>query len=91
MWISWAMWFAQARVMGDITRYIEDRENVDMSYGWMLLVGLMVNLTIEHFLDEHGWSLNIRTGFAYQQSVDAMIMKKMVKMTTATSKNYETG
>jgi hypothetical protein len=62
-----------------------------MSYGWMLLVGLMVNLTIEHFLDEHGWRLNIRTGFAYQQSVDAMIMKKMVKMTTATSKNYETG
>ena len=66
-WTSFALWFSQAKWMSAITRFIEtDNSEVDMNYGMLLLGGLLVNLMLEHYLDEHTFSSNIQTGFAYQ-------------------------
>lgn len=58
MWTSWLCWFVQPKMMNAITAYIEDRQNTDLSYGFILLSGLLVNMMIEHYLDEHTFENN---------------------------------
>jgi hypothetical protein len=52
-------------MMNAITAYIEDRQNTDLSYGFILLSGLLVNMMVEHYLDEHTFENNFQAGFAY--------------------------
>lgn len=77
--------------MGLITKFIERSENVDLNEGLYLVGALLVSIIVEHYLDEHGHSINNQTGSAFQKSVDAMVMKKAVKLTAATCKNYGHG
>ena len=62
-----------------------------MSYGYTLLgISLMLNV-INSYLCEHQFQNNLITGFMAQHTIKCMIMEKMMKLTAATSKNYETG
>ena len=65
MWTSWSLWFLQARTMNLITKYIEDKEQTDLYYGFYLLFGLLLNIIVEHYLDEHTFENNFQAGFAY--------------------------
>jgi hypothetical protein len=51
--------------MSSITKFIEEKD-YDLQWGAIQLALLLLNIIAEHYLDEHGWSNNIQTGFAYQ-------------------------
>jgi ABC-type bacteriocin/lantibiotic exporter with double-glycine peptidase domain len=89
--IQWALFFWKTKAMKDVTAYIEDIGNVDVNQGILLLTSVFVQLIFQNYFEEHTFTINFHCGHAFQQSVDALIMKKMLRLTAATSKNYETG
>jgi hypothetical protein len=62
-----------------------------MKYGFLLIGALLLDVLAEHYLDNHTGDANLEAGFAFQKSTDSLIMRKLLKLTSATTKNYETG
>ena len=65
-WTSWLIWFSRVKVMSAIIKFIEKKEDPDMMWGSALIGFLLFSIVVEHYLDEHGWSTNVRCGFAFQ-------------------------
>ena len=91
IWSSWVLHMLKTKQMGWITHFIEDSENQDYYYGATLLLGLLSAILVEHYLDNHTGDANMEVGFAFQKSTDALLIRKLLRLTSATTKNYENG
>ena len=78
-------------IVRELTEYIQNPEEKDTSFGMYLLIASCTIQMVQYYLGEHCYQNNLITGFMAQQSVESMVLKKMMKMSAATSKNYEDG
>jgi hypothetical protein len=62
-----------------------------MKLGILLVGSLALIILVEHYLDNQAFDANIEAGFAFQKSTDSLILRKLLRLTSATTKNYETG
>lgn len=78
-------------IVRELTEYIQNPEAQDSSFGVKLLCATCVIQMAQYYLGEHCFQNNLITGFMAQQSIENIILKKMMRMTAASSKNYEEG
>jgi len=74
-----------------IVTFMEDKNRTDFDYGIKMLLMLIFLNILMYLLDVHTWYNNLTTGCMSQKIITAMTIKKQLKLTAATSKNYETG
>lgn len=78
-------------IVGEIIRFMQDKEDTNLFYGFKLLVLLVALNCFLMLINVHTWYNNITTGCLSQKILTAMTVKKQLKLSTATSKNYEAG
>lgn len=78
-------------IVNEIVRFMQDKEDSNFNYA-IRLIFLLVCLNITMMLMAcHNWYNNLTTGCMAQKIITAMTVKKQLKLTAATSKNYESG
>lgn len=78
-------------IIAEIIRFMQAKDETDFNYGIKLIVLLMFLNICMMLLDCHTWYNNLTTGCMAQKIITAMTVKKQLKLTAATSKNYEAG
>ena len=84
-------WMILPVIVRELTEHIQNPEASDNSFGVKLLIGTCCIQMAQYYLGEHCFQNNLITGFMAQQSIENIILKKMMRMTAASSKNYEEG
>lgn len=78
-------------IIAEIIRFMQDKTATDFQYGINLVALLMALNIVNMVVDCHTWYNNLTTGCMAQKIITAMTVKKQLKLTAATSKNYEAG
>lgn len=78
-------------IITEIIKYMQDKDNNDFMYGFRLIALLVFLNIFMHMFDCHGWYNNINTGTQSAKCLKALVHRKMLRLTAATSKNYEPG
>jgi len=57
----------------------------------MWSVVLVINRFFKYLIDEHDFYHNLKTGCTTSKVIKSMVFKKQIRLTPATTKNYEEG
>lgn len=78
-------------IINKIITFMQDKDDQNFGYATNLIILLVCLNIIMMLLDCHTWYNNLSTGCMAQKIITAMTVKKQLKLTAATSKNYEAG
>ena len=91
MWLQWLCEMLQTKQMSNVTHFLEDKSNHDMQYGAIQVGLLLLNLMVLQYAQNHDWAIGDELCYPLQKAIDALIARKMLKLNTATTKNYDGG
>lgn len=83
----------QPYILKEIIRLLvsTDFENDTNSQIISWAVALVMGRFVKYLIDEHDFYHNLKTGCTTSKVISSMVFKKQLKLTPATSKNYESG